>query len=58
MEEIYSFPGLHFKDRTSVSLGNALSLCSYIARQEIGSLVSKCVDMTKKFSQTGTVSVP
>ena len=51
MEEIYSFPGLHFRDWTAVSLGNALSSSSYTARQEIESPVSKSLDITKKFSE-------
>lgn len=34
MEEIFSFPGLYFSARTSVSLGNASSPCSSIARLE------------------------
>lgn len=58
MEEICSFPGLNFRDWTSVSLGNTLSSCSYSARQERASPVSKLLDVTKEFSQTGTASVP
>lgn len=49
MGEICSFPGLHFRDCTSVSLGNALSYCVYIDRQEIESPVLKSLDVTKKF---------
>lgn len=58
MEEICSFPGLNFRHQTSVSLGNALSSFSYSARQERESPVSKSLDVTKEFSQTGTASVP
>lgn len=48
VEEIYSFPGLQFRDLTSVFLGNALYSRSYTARQEIKSPVSKSLDVTKE----------